>query len=105
MLIPHPYTIFPLGDSALTIDFGNLIDRRVNEKVLRLFKQLKETDSKFILDLVPAYSSLTVYYDVDLLSRMVPGQTAFETIASVLEKMPAGDATVILPGRKIEIPV
>ena len=25
-----PYRIFPLGDSAITVDFGNVIDEAVN---------------------------------------------------------------------------
>lgn len=58
-----PFTIFPLGDSALTIDFGNTIDEAVNKKVQHLFQQLKSA-STFIIDVVPAYSSVTVYYDV-----------------------------------------
>ncbi|MEI9908696.1 MAG: hypothetical protein WDO71_02925 [Bacteroidota bacterium] len=31
------YRIFPLGDAAVTIDFGNVIDDTINQKVLALF--------------------------------------------------------------------
>jgi inhibitor of KinA len=105
MPIPHPYTIFPLGDSALTIDFGNLIDRQVNEKVLRLFEHLKADKNNFILDLVPAYSSLTIYYDVYALHQVMPGQTAFETLALALEKITLPETAISGTGRKIRIPV
>jgi inhibitor of KinA len=81
----QPYSIFPLGDSALTIDFGNIINEDVNQKVLRLFHHLKALADDSILDLVPAYSSLTVYYDVASFHH--PDKTAFETVADILEQL------------------
>lgn len=81
----QPYSIFPLGDSALTIDFGNIIHEDINRKVLRLFHHLRSVADETIIDLVPAYSSLTVYYDAVSLYR--PEQTAFETMADRLEEL------------------
>ncbi len=42
MLLQNPYSIFPLGDSALTIDFGNKINEKINDKVLSLFKAFQQ---------------------------------------------------------------
>ena len=81
----HPYSIFPLGDSALTIDFGNIISEDINKKVLKLFYHLESIKDETIIDLVPAYSSLTVYYDVGFFHE--PGKTAFESMADILEKL------------------
>jgi inhibitor of KinA len=81
----QPYSIFPLGDSALTIDFGNIISEDTNKKVLRLFHHLKSIDDHSIIDLVPAYSSLTVYYDVASFHH--PEKTAFESMADILEQL------------------
>ena len=81
----QPYSIFPLGDSALTIDFGNVINEDINKKVLRLFHHLKTIDDRIIIDLVPAYSSLTVYYD--MASFHNPGKTVFESVADYLEEL------------------
>jgi len=80
----QPYSIFPLGDSALTIDFGNIISEDINKKVLQLFHHLKAVANKNIVDLVPAYSSLTVYYDVAFLHHS--DKTAFEAITEILEE-------------------
>src|SRR5947209_4122736 len=82
----HPYTIFPLGDSALTIDFGNRIDEATNRKVLSLFRQLSAQKRKGVRDLVPAYSSLTLHFDPLEVQRM-PGQTAFESLAEFIETL------------------
>ena len=80
----HPFTIFPLGDSALTIEFSNTIDRENNDKAIRLFHLLKEKKLSYIKALVPAYSSLTVHYDVTALHT--ESRTAFETMAVMIER-------------------
>lgn len=100
----QPYSIFPLGDSALTIDFGNIINEDINKKVLRLFHHLKTIDDHSIIDLVPAYSSLTVYYDVS--SFYNPKKTAFETMADILEQLLSKDLNIQEEERNyFEIPV
>lgn len=78
----QPYSVFPLGDSALTIDFGNLIQEDINRKILRLFHHLKAIGHPAITDLVPAYSSLTVYYDVAMLEGQA--STSFEAMVDIL---------------------
>lgn len=88
----QPYSIFPLGDSALTIDFGNVIREDTNKKVLRLFHHLKTIDDHSIIDLVPAYSSLTVYYDVSSFHQAQ--KTAFETMADILEQLFSKDLEI-----------
>jgi inhibitor of KinA len=85
MSIYHPFSIFPLGDSALTIDFGNRIDDAVNKKVLRLFHKLKNDPQLRVLDLVPAYSSLTIYYELPMV--LDPDKTAFDLMCEKIEVM------------------
>ena len=103
----HPYTIFPLGDAALTVEFGNVIDEEVNRKVLRLFRQLKEQKHPYILDLVPAYSSLTVYYDVlSIYQKKRNEATAFSIMADILEQLSTTTYRTPLPEtRIIKVPV
>jgi inhibitor of KinA len=97
----HPYTIFPLGDAALLIDFGNTIDEAVNRKVLELFHHLQRTPHPAIIDLVPAYSSLTIYYDV--LSLHGGDSTPFDQLAQWLETL--APEPVEIRGRRFDIPV
>ena len=101
------YSIFPLGDSALTLDFGNVIDKEINRKVLALFEHFRSLSLPFIKDLAPAYSSLTFHYDtVALLHHNANRTGAFEAIAqmirSVIEK--EREERAINP-RQIRIPV
>jgi len=75
------YTISPLGDSALLVDFGNIIDEAINRKVLQLFQRLKDASPAFT-DVIPAYSSVALYYDVLALSTS--HQTAFDAAKAIV---------------------
>ncbi|MEI9911379.1 MAG: allophanate hydrolase subunit 1 [Bacteroidota bacterium] len=81
-----PYRIFPLGDAAITVDFGNIISEVINQKVLSLFYQLRGHPLQGMIEAVPAYSSLTVYYNVFEISKKTGGKTVFEFMSAQLEE-------------------
>ncbi|MGV3528011.1 MAG: 5-oxoprolinase subunit PxpB [Flavisolibacter sp.] len=58
------YTLRPLGDSALLINYGNIIDESINRQVMKLFHALQHSAHPAITNLVPAYASLAVFYDM-----------------------------------------
>jgi inhibitor of KinA len=73
------YKIFPLGDAAITIDFGNLVDKEINKTVIALFNYLQQHPFDGIIETVPAYSSLTIFYDpFEIRQRISHASTAFE---------------------------
>jgi inhibitor of KinA len=97
------FTIAPLGDGALTVSFGNVICEETNENVLQLFHRLQNTPLPFT-DIVPAYSSLTVFYDVH--AWRTKEVTAFEKVKEALLpflQQPAQEKE--RSGRTIAIPV
>lgn len=97
------YRIFPLGDAALTIDFGNRIDEAINANVLQLFTRLQNF-SPLIRDIIPAYASLTVYYDVFLLRQKNP--SAFDAMKALLEPLLREESrNENGAGRRVQIPV
>ena len=57
------YSIFPLGDSAITIDLGNCIDEQLNSRALAVHDWLQAHRFPGILDIIVAYSSVSIYYD------------------------------------------
>ena len=82
-----PYRIFPLGDAAITVDFGNCIDETINKEVIARFNQLQQQPLSGMIEVVPAYSSLTVYYDVMALKKKIPlHQTVYEWVRQQLEE-------------------
>jgi inhibitor of KinA len=81
-----PYRIFPLGDAAITVDLGNVIDEGINKEVITRFHELREHPIPGMTEVVPAYSSFTVYYDI-LSVRKISGDKAiaFECMKQQLE--------------------
>ena len=80
------YRIFPLGDSALTIDFGNIIDENINRKVISLIKALQKDPLPEMIEAIPAYSSISILYNVIALKKNVPaGKTVYEWIQEKTE--------------------
>ena len=107
MSAPFPYSIFPLGDSALTITFSNSIDKEINRHVLALFHELKAKNISGITDIVPAYSSLSLHYDVITVRQYSKEKhTAFEIICGQIEEVLNRNVTYhSIQPRRIKIPV
>lgn len=87
------YRIFPLGDSAITIDFGNCIEQNINTKVISLFYYLQKNPLEGMIETVPAYSSLTVYYDVFNSKMKNTSVSAYDFMKRQLEKILVHDIT------------
>ncbi len=74
--------IFDLGDRALTVQFAEEISPETNDRVYRLAEDITATELEGVEELVPAYSSLTVYYDPEKTRRNVLASS----IAELLQK-------------------
>jgi inhibitor of KinA len=101
------YKIFSLGENALTIDFGNEISLELNNKVLRLAAFLAANSFAGFIEIVPAYSSLTIFYDVFAVRKNYSDSpTAFEAVKVFLENA-LQNLSEIEPAapRVVEIPV
>lgn len=102
----YPYTITPLGDAALLIDFGNRMDKALNQKVLQLFLLLKNKAPSFIYDVVPAYSSLVIHYHAPALFEAKNEVTAFEKVVNMVQVLiEEGEAKEEEKRRHLAIPV
>ena len=56
-------TVNPLGDEAITISFTGPADLRLNSQVQLLARRLAAAGLPELQEVVPAFSSLTVFYD------------------------------------------
>lgn len=57
------FSIYPLGDSAITIDLGNSIDEQLNRQALAIHDWLQAHRFPGLVDIIIAYSSVSVLYD------------------------------------------
>lgn len=62
------YAFLQNGDTALTVQFKNEISEEVNRNVTSLSNILEKERIKGVVELIPAFASLTVIYDPVLIS-------------------------------------
>jgi len=101
------YKIFPLGDHALTIEFGNKISADLNNRVLNLARFFDENAFPGLVEIAPAYASLTVFYDVSVVRKNFSEfPTAFEWVKNFTENALRNlDNLAETDRRLIEIPI
>jgi len=54
--------IYPIDDNAITVAFDLPIGELAHRKVMRLQRALQENKQSEILEIVPAYNSLAIYF-------------------------------------------
>lgn len=78
---------YPLGENALTISFRSEISPEINQRVITLSAQLEKNPFPGFTECVPAYSSLTIFFDPVQVHRSVPDfPTAAEAVRCLIEK-------------------
>lgn len=76
--------IFPLGDSALTVEFGNTISVDLNKRAIALADHFQQNPFPGFIESVPAYASTTIFYDLlKVQNEFVGSRTAFEAIKNL----------------------
>ncbi|WP_245676724.1 5-oxoprolinase subunit PxpB [Bacillus solimangrovi] len=91
-------TIQPLGDMGIRLSFGEIISKELNAQIRRFHMYIKQEAIKGVIESVPAYTSLTIYYD--------PFVVNYETLVMKLEEIEQHIDDMELPSAElIEIPV
>ncbi|MFC4767921.1 5-oxoprolinase subunit PxpB [Effusibacillus consociatus] len=90
--------LIPLGDSAVIVQLGQTIHLETHRKVKTLAAYLDQHPIPGMVEYVPAFTTVTVFYD--------PLRTSYKVICSVLEEIVSelGDTLDAEP-RAVEIPV
>jgi KipI family sensor histidine kinase inhibitor len=65
------YRLLPAGDTALSVEFGDSVDRGLSALVLALARRVAEAKVPGIVECVPTFRSLMIYYDPLLLPYAV----------------------------------
>ncbi len=88
----------PVGDRAVLIEMGNVIAEDINQRTAALGRKIAGYGRMDILEVVPAFASVLVYYD--------PLQTGYREMAKVLQTM-AEDVVVTADTetKAVDIPV
>ena len=86
LFLYNQYAIFPLGDSAATIELGNNMDVDSNKKILAMKKWFEQKNYPGIRDTIVAYNSLTLYYEPVIIKEKSNRGKAFDHIHTILEE-------------------
>ena len=57
-----------LGDAALYFDFGDEINKEINNNVIKFFKSIQIQNINGITNLIPSYNKLIISFDLDLIN-------------------------------------
>ena len=85
-----------LGDAALYCDFGNEVNKEINSKVIKYFKNIKEKEIEGITNLTPSYNKLIISFDLNL--------TDFNSLKKIIENLELNKLEKI-KSNKINIPI
>jgi inhibitor of KinA len=100
--------VTPLGDRALTIVLGDSIDETTHHRVRAVSKRIEMDMPTGIVDLVPAFASVTVHYDPVRVSADTASETRspFDRLVAQLDRLLSDVRENELPTpRLVEIPV
>ncbi len=79
---------FPLGDAALTVEFGNVISEALNQRAVSLSQAIEDADLPWLIESAPAYASTTVFYDPSIVKRQFSdSETAFESVRKIISEI------------------
>lgn len=78
----EPVKFLPAGDSAVSVQFGNVIDPAVYQRVHALQLQLDRAKLPGIVEVLPTYRALMVHYDPGILPFAVLVKELNQLIAS-----------------------
>ena len=59
---------FPAGDHAMVVEFGSIIAENINQKVHALADWIEEKQIEGVVELLPTFRSLMIYYDCHVVS-------------------------------------
>jgi inhibitor of KinA len=91
------YRLLPAGDTALSVEFGQVVDRELSGLVLALARRVADAEIAGIVECVPTFRSLMVYYDPLLLP--------YATLTARIGKLAQGLRSTEAAGRSWRLPV
>ena len=88
--------IVNLGDAAIYCDFGVEVNKEINSKVIKYFKELKNKNLKGVTNLSPSYNKLIITFDLN--------ETSYDNLKQEILDLNI-DVEVKSKSQKINIPI
>ena len=92
------FRIYPIHDQGLTVEFSQKISEQDNLRVIAVRDAIEQQPFKGLLDIVPAYSSLTIYFNADCKREEVMAYLKERILASLdLQPIQSENRIITLP--------
>ncbi|WP_052265867.1 5-oxoprolinase subunit PxpB [Pedobacter kyungheensis] len=103
----YSISIYALSEKALTVVFGNTISERLWRQVSSFNQLLKQNPFPGLITTVPAYSTLTVFFDlIQVAQSDLPGKTCYEKVSGYLKQLShSAPGLAVQAGKHVVIPV
>ncbi len=97
-LRPQPCVLLPVGEGAVLVEFGQDVAPAIQARVAALEQAIVKSEHPAVIEWVPTYRSLLVYYDLE--------QVGYQEMADWLSGLAAqGGEAQAVPRRRVTIPV
>ncbi|PLT30756.1 5-oxoprolinase subunit PxpB [Peribacillus deserti] len=100
--------LHPLGDNAIIIEFGEEITIDIHKKVQRVSSLLENHSAQWMIEFIPAFSTVTVFYDPLLVSSLTKQDRLppYKWVCNELQRFLSSATIEETPApRVVEIPV
>ena len=96
------FTLSPLGDCAIIIKIGDKIEPNNQSKVRAITVALDKANPSWLVEYIPAFTAITVFYDVIKLPKNKPYDAIHNALCSILKGL---ETDTNVRSQTIEIPV
>jgi inhibitor of KinA len=97
--------VYPLGDTAIVVEFGQAIDISVHARVISFAAYLEKHPFRGMIEYVPAYTTVTIYYDLWIVSEGGKKEAYGIVENTIRQILPAVETRVKPSPGTLEIPV
>lgn len=94
------YRLLPAGDTAVSVEFGDRIDRQLSALVLALASRMNEAAIGGVIECVPTFRSLMISYD----PLRLPYAALAARIAKLVQDLTPGSPAAESAGRSWRLP-
>lgn len=88
--------VFSLGEGAVVVDWGSIISPEINSRVTVAADRLMADPFPGFKEVVPAYSSLGIFFDPLVVQAHFPGKATGDAVAEMIRPMLAEDHSTAL---------
>lgn len=99
------FELHPLGDKAVILEVGKEISETTLQKVRTITAFLDDQQFSWVVEYVPAFTTVTIYYDPIKIMQVQQACLPFEYVREQLEKWQESKNQIKIPSRTVSIPV